>query len=87
KTISEISNLRSQTPEVPERRPEPPAASSIISENESGLIPGSHVMHAKYGRGLVLRREGSGDNTKLTVSFPGFGQKKLIEKYANLQKV
>ncbi|MBK6748741.1 MAG: UvrD-helicase domain-containing protein [Acidobacteria bacterium] len=87
KTISEISNLRSQTPEVPERRPEPPAASSIISENKSGLIPGSHVMHAKYGRGLVLRREGSGDNTKLTVSFPGFGQKKLIEKYANLQKV
>ena len=51
------------------------------------LVPGTHVTHEKYGRGLVLRREGSGDNTKLTVSFPGFGQKKLIEKYANLQKV
>ena len=51
-----------------------------------GLVPGSHVRHEKYGRGLVLRREGSGDNTKLTVSFPGFGQKKLIEKFANLQK-
>lgn len=50
------------------------------------LTPGSHVRHDKYGRGLVLRREGSGDNVKLTVSFPGFGQKKLIEKYANLQK-
>ena len=50
------------------------------------LVPGSHVRHEKYGRGLVLRREGSGDNTKLTVSFPGFGQKKLIEKFANLQK-
>ncbi len=48
--------------------------------------PGSHVRHAKYGKGLVLRREGSGDNIKLTVSFPGFGQKKLIEKFANLQK-
>ena len=50
------------------------------------LIPGSHVRHPKYGKGLVLRREGAGDNVKLTVSFPGFGQKKLIEKYANLEK-
>jgi DNA helicase-2/ATP-dependent DNA helicase PcrA len=50
------------------------------------FVPGSHVRHQKYGRGLVLRREGSGDNVKLTVSFPGFGQKKLIEKYANLEK-
>ena len=47
--------------------------------------PGSHVRHGKYGKGLVLRREGTGDNVKLTVSFPGFGQKKLIEKYANLE--
>ena len=50
------------------------------------ILPGSYVRHAKYGRGLVLRREGSGDQTKFTVSFPGFGQKKLIEKYANLEK-
>lgn len=50
------------------------------------LVPGSNVRHEKYGRGLVLRREGSGDNVKLTISFPGYGQKKLIEKFANLQK-
>jgi len=56
-------------------------------KNDESLVPGSYVKHEKYGRGLVLRREGSGDNAKLTVSFPGFGQKKLIEKYANLQKV
>ena len=49
-------------------------------------LPGSYVRHAKYGRGLVLRREGSGDQTKLTVSFPGYGQKKLVEKYASLEK-
>lgn len=51
-----------------------------------GFTAGSHVRHSKYGKGLVLRREGAGDNVKLTVSFPGFGQKKLIEKFANLQK-
>jgi len=49
------------------------------------FLPGAHVRHSKYGKGLVLRREGSGDNTKLTVSFPGFGQKKLIEKFAKLE--
>ena len=51
-----------------------------------GFTAGAHVRHAKYGKGLVLRREGTGDNVKLTVSFPGFGQKKLIEKFANLEK-
>ncbi len=51
-----------------------------------GLVPGLHVRHSKYGKGLILRREGSGDNVKLTISFPGFGQKKLIEKFANLEK-
>jgi DNA helicase-2/ATP-dependent DNA helicase PcrA len=50
------------------------------------FAPGSYVRHAKYGRGLVLRREGVGDSLKLTVTFPGFGQKKLIQKYANLEK-
>ncbi len=49
------------------------------------FVPGAHVRHEKYGRGLVLRREGSGNNVKLTISFPGFGQKKMMEKYANLQ--
>jgi DNA helicase-2/ATP-dependent DNA helicase PcrA len=56
------------------------------SKIELGFVPGTHVRHPKYGKGLVLRREGTGDNVKLTVSFPGFGQKKLIEKFANLEK-
>jgi len=60
-----------------------PKSSTPASE---GITPGAHVRHPKYGKGLVLRREGTGDNVKLTVSFPGFGQKKLIEKFANLEK-
>ncbi|MBA2619665.1 MAG: UvrD-helicase domain-containing protein [Acidobacteria bacterium] len=56
------------------------------SKIADGFVAGSHVRHAKYGKGLVLRREGAGDNVKLTISFPGFGQKKLIEKFANLEK-
>jgi DNA helicase-2/ATP-dependent DNA helicase PcrA len=59
-----------------------PAAASPSGE----ITPGSYVKHSKYGRGLVLRREGVGESAKLTVSFPGFGQKKLVEKYAGLEK-
>jgi DNA helicase-2/ATP-dependent DNA helicase PcrA len=63
------------------------SASRDSSSSASGdFSPGAHVRHPKYGRGLVLRREGTGDSAKLTVSFPGFGQKKLIEKYAGLEK-
>ena len=48
------------------------------------FVPGSYVRHFKYGRGLVLLREGKGENTKVTVSFPEFGQKRLVVKYAGL---
>ncbi|MFN3329849.1 MAG: 3'-5' exonuclease, partial [Pyrinomonadaceae bacterium] len=50
------------------------------------IYPGIYVLHEKYGRGLVLKKEGKGEAAKLTVSFPGFGVKKLIEKYAKLKK-
>jgi len=64
----------------------PPGTPLVRAADSTDILPGSYVRHAKYGRGLVLRREGSGDQTKFTVSFPGYGQKKLIEKYANLEK-
>jgi DNA helicase-2/ATP-dependent DNA helicase PcrA len=63
-----------------------PAKVDVPNSNAPDFIPGSYVRHAKYGRGLVLRREGAGDATKLTVSFPGYGQKKLVQKYAGLEK-
>jgi DNA helicase-2/ATP-dependent DNA helicase PcrA len=47
---------------------------------------GSTVVHPRYGRGTVLRREGEGDDAKLTVSFPGHGLKKLVEKYAGMKE-
>lgn len=68
--------------------PAPPRARKAPAEAKEGaLMPGMNVRHPKYGKGLVLRREGSGDNAKLTVTFPGFGQKKLIEKFANLERL
>jgi ATP-dependent DNA helicase UvrD/PcrA len=47
---------------------------------------GARVKHSKYGTGVVLRSEGAGDDAKLTVSFPGYGQKKFVAKFAALEK-
>ena len=53
----------------------------------AGLKKGQRVRHAKYGEGTVLIREGDGDEAKLTVMFNRHGMKKMMEKFANLQKV
>jgi DNA helicase-2/ATP-dependent DNA helicase PcrA len=47
---------------------------------------GSTVVHPKYGTGTVVRREGEGEDAKITVNFPGHGLKKLVEKYAGLRR-
>ncbi len=54
--------------------------------SEPGIRLGQRVRHPKYGVGTVLRREGEGDDAKLTVSFPGHGLMKLVAKYAGLEK-
>lgn len=58
-----------------------------VGTKSTALKPGTHVKHPKYGYGLILKREGEGDSAKLLVSFSGYGQKKFIEKFANLEKV
>ncbi len=51
-----------------------------------GFRPGQKVRHPKYGEGTVYQREGEGEQVKITVQFPRFGLKKLVEKYAQLEK-
>jgi DNA helicase II / ATP-dependent DNA helicase PcrA len=51
-----------------------------------GFRPGQKVRHPKYGEGTVYHREGEGEEAKITVQFPRFGLKKLVEKYAQLEK-
>jgi DNA helicase-2/ATP-dependent DNA helicase PcrA len=46
---------------------------------------GSTIEHVKYGRGTIVRLEGSGEDAKVTVSFPGYGLKKLVAKYAGIK--
>jgi len=55
--------------------------------HKSGFKNGTYVRHPKYGVGHIVRCEGEGDDSKLTISFPGYGLKKLIQKFAGLERV
>jgi DNA helicase-2/ATP-dependent DNA helicase PcrA len=55
-------------------------------KGKKGFRPGQKVRHPKYGEGMVYQREGDGEEAKLTVQFPRYGLKKLVEKYAQLEK-
>lgn len=61
----------------------PPAAT--LRGDSKRWKRGSRVRHPKYGAGTVIDCEGEGEDAKLTVSFPGYGRKKLIERYASLE--
>lgn len=66
------------------KRERPTGEPVVVAEVD--LRVGARVRHAKYGTGVVLRSEGAGDDAKLTVSFPGYGQKKFVAKFAALEK-
>ncbi|MFW6092356.1 MAG: DNA helicase II [Pseudomonadota bacterium] len=53
--------------------------------NVPGLRMGQRVQHAKFGEGVVLQSEGSGDRARVQVNFQDAGAKWLMLGYANLQ--
>src|SRR5256885_1554277 len=55
-------------------------------KGKRGFRPGQRVRHPKYGEGTVYQREGEGEEAKITVQFPRFGLKKLVEKHVQLEK-
>jgi DNA helicase-2/ATP-dependent DNA helicase PcrA len=63
-----------------------PAEPQEAKTSRAVLRPGQRVRHPKYGEGIVYRREGEGESAKITVQFPRFGLKKLVEKYAQLER-
>jgi len=74
---------RSYPPRKPKSRPFQSAP-----KTPPGQLPsGQKVRHQKYGLGKVVRREGDGENAKVTVMFDSYGLKKMIVKYAGLVPV
>jgi DNA helicase-2/ATP-dependent DNA helicase PcrA len=64
-----------------------PSMSIPTSTGAANLKKGQRVRHSKYGEGTILMREGEGEDAKLTVLFTRHGMKKLMEKFANLQRL
>ncbi len=86
-SISEISQFfQTRGRQFP--APKTPRASKAPGSpaGRRGFRPGQKVRHPKYGEGVVFDREGEGEEARITVQFPGFGRKKLVEKYANLER-
>jgi DNA helicase II / ATP-dependent DNA helicase PcrA len=77
--IAEFFASRGKKSNVPKLLPEEPTG-------RRGFRPGQKVKHPKYGEGTVYQREGDGEDAKITVQFPRFGLKKLVERYAQLEK-
>ena len=57
-----------------------PKMPSEEPKGRRGFRPGQKVKHPKYGEGTVYQREGDGEDAKITVQFPRFGLKKLVER-------
>ena len=56
-------------------------------EEEIGIALGQKVKHKKFGEGIVLNYEGSGDSARIQVNFDESGTKWLVMAYANLEKL
>ena len=56
-------------------------------EEEIGISLGQKVQHNKFGKGIVLNFEGSGDSARVQVNFDNSGTKWLVMAYANLKKL
>lgn len=66
-----------------------PASRSTGSAGSSscGLQEGMKIEHQRFGRGTVLKIEGTGENTKATVEFVHSGTKQLLLKFAKFMVV
>jgi DNA helicase II / ATP-dependent DNA helicase PcrA len=66
----------------------PPARSAGAAAGaaaDSGFHLGQHVLHPKFGEGVVLNAEGSGAQARIQVNFKGQGTKWLVLAYAQLK--
>lgn len=65
----------------------PSSTASSAGSSSCGLQEGMKIEHQRFGRGTVLKIEGTGENTKATVEFVHSGTKQLLLKYAKFTVV
>ena len=63
------------------------AAFTTETFENTGFSLGQRVKHAKFGAGVVLNYEGSGQQSRIQIKFEDVGTKWLVVSYANLQAI
>jgi len=75
------------------RQPQRPSATpsfgrpAIRRGADANPLLGQKVRHPQYGVGTIIGVEGDDDDRRLSVTFPGRGTKKFVERYAQLQQL
>ena len=63
------------------------AVSSYLGQQSAQVGVGDHVRHREFGEGTVVQVRQSGDEEEITVAFPAAGLRRLLARYAGLEKV
>lgn len=80
-----------------QKAPAPPRRAAAASSNsfarsaakrggEANPMLGRRVRHPSYGVGTIVGVEGDDEDRRVSVSFPGRGTKKFVERYAQLEQ-
>jgi DNA helicase-2/ATP-dependent DNA helicase PcrA len=87
-TASSMPHRRSrayETPEASEPHFEPDPEYSM-NQDVPRFVKGERVVHDTFGSGAVVEISGFGRDLKVTVDFDAAGRKKLLLRYASLEK-
>src|SRR5215831_12311138 len=82
---------REQKPAAAPRRTAAPSSNSFTRPSakrggDANPMLGRRVRHPSYGVGTIVGIEGDDEDRRVSVSFPGRGTKKFIERYAQLEQ-
>ena len=90
-TANFLGRPANRTSVAPKKNLVPPNLKKISATTGSPAVDleklkeGSNVLHARFGKGKVVKLEGMAPNVKATVYFPSAGQKQLLLKFAKLE--
>jgi hypothetical protein len=83
-----VRGIQAPAPRAPQRKTERSFGRSLMKKGgQADPMLGTKVRHPEYGVGTVVGVEGDDDDRRVSVTFPGRGTKKFIERYAQLQQI
>jgi DNA helicase II / ATP-dependent DNA helicase PcrA len=59
----------------------------VQAEEKTEWKIGDKIIHRKWGRGIVVNIKGTGDATEIDVTFPSVGVRRLLAKFAPIERL